>query len=96
MMRPARAPLSSTWGSTVFASCSKSSCSSLDLRSHIQNRMHRVECVFDHLFAPMYADAWIFAPDSVGITIGILACQALILSKTHCPHQFVDGFEYLS
>ena len=25
----------------------------LGLRSHIQNRMRLVECVFDHLFAPM-------------------------------------------
>ena len=55
MMRPARSPFSSMWGSTVFASCTKSPCSSLALGSHIQNRMRLVECVFDHAFAPMNA-----------------------------------------
>src|SRR4029450_8429305 len=40
-------------GVNRFRELHKVALSKLRLRSHIQNRMLLVECVFDHVFAPM-------------------------------------------
>ena len=50
MIRPERIPLSSIYGSTVFAICKKVVLLERGLGPYIQNRVSGVEIMFDHLF----------------------------------------------